>query len=641
MSDVDRRILVLRVALGLILLVFIGRLWELQLTRWVTFAEEAAANRTKVIRTEPPRGLILDRKGRLLAENVTRWRVGVDPAAIPLDDKTRETALARLAAILDCPVPRLRAAIHEALAASAGRPAVLEDVCEQLTFEQVAQIEEHHFDLPGILVVEERRRHYPMKSVAAHVLGYARSITAEQYERLRSIPVPPPIGAFGPEPSLADMLYSRNAITGQAGVEEAYELDNSTNPPLPILAGIPGRTVIEVDARGRAVRVVSSRPPSQGATLWLSIDAAAQAAAEAALDESLRAGHGRSGAVVAVEVNTGQVLVLASRPAFDPNEWVRPLPPERWRVLTNDPRRPLLDKALGGAYPPGSTFKIISAIAAFEALSIPPSRTFVCGGRITVGPKHSPFRCWRRPGHGPVDFWRGLAESCDVYFYELVRRAGLNAETLAYWARSFGLGAKTGIGLTGEVAGLVPDPDWKRLVVHDRWRLGDTLNMVIGQGYLTVTPLQMAMATAAVANGGRLYKPQIVSRIDWPDWMERQPTFAQPEVVSRIPVSPKTLELVRRAMRLAVASPQGTGRALASFPIPAAGKTGSAEHIPKQPTHAWFVCFAPYDAPRYAVAVFVERGGHGGSVAAPIARKVLAALFGIRDVAAGGPAQSD
>ncbi len=643
MSDVQRRVLVLRIIWGLILAVFIGRLWELQLTRWVTFAREAAGNRTKVIRIEPPRGLILDRKGRLLAENVTRWRVAVDPSQVPSDQAERERCIMRLAGILDVPAPEVRKAIEQATARSAGRPAPLDGVGERLTFEQVARIEERHFDLPGIVVLEERERHYPMRSLAAHVLGYARGITAEQYERFKDIPVPPFAPGSAPEISVPDMLYSRQSVTGQAGVEAAYELDHATDPPLPILAGLPGRVVLEVDARGRAVRVISSRPPAPGATLYLSIDAQVQRAAEQALDATLRAGHGRSGAVVAVEVNTGQVVVMASRPAFDPNKWVRGLKPAEWRALNTDPRRPLLNKTIGGAYPPGSTFKVISSIAAFESIDLNPARTFFCKGRITVGHKHTPFRCWLRSGHGPVDYWKGLSQSCDVYFYELVRKAGLTAQAMSYWARQFGLGAVTDIGLTGEVSGLVPDPQWKRLVVHDRWRLGDSLNMVIGQGYLTVTPLQMAMATAAIANGGKLYKPQIAMRIDWPEWMHKEPRIIRPQLVAIVGASPKTLSRVRRAMRLAVTSPRGTGRALASFPVPTAGKTGSAEHRPGQPTHAWFICFAPYQAPKYAVAVFVEAGGHGGSVAAPIARKVLAALFRIQDTAAtgAGPAQSD
>ena len=643
MSHVDRRVLVLRIAWGLLLAVFIARLWELQLTRWVTFAREAAGNRTKIIRIEPPRGLILDRKGRLLAENVTRWRVGVDPTRLPDEEAQRERCIMKLAGILDVPAPDVREAIESAIAASGGRPTALEKVGERLTFEQVARIEESHFDLPGIIVLEERERHYPLRSVAAHVLGYARGITAEQYEQYRTIPVPPFAPETNVEPSLPDLLYSRHSVTGQAGVEAAYELDRSTAPPLPILAGLPGRIVVEVDARGRAVRVISSRPAAPGATLYLSIDAQVQQVAEAALDATLRAGHGRSGAVVVVEVNTGQVIVLASRPAFDPNKWVRGLKPAEWRALSSDPRKPLLNKAIGGAYPPGSTFKIISSIAAFESIDLKPSRTFYCKGRITVGHKHTPFRCWLRAGHGPVDFWKGFSQSCDVYFYELVRKAGLTAQSLAYWSRQFGLGSATAIGLTGEVAGLVPDPQWKRLVVHDRWRLGDTLNMVIGQGYLTVTPLQMAMLTAAVANGGKLYKPQMVMRIDWPEWMNEDPRIIRPHLVGTVGASEQALSRVRRAMRLAVTAPHGTGRALATFPVAVAGKTGSAEHRPGQPTHAWFVCFAPYQSPKYAVAVFVESGGHGGSVAAPIARKVLAALFGIQDKPAGGagPAESD
>ncbi len=635
MNEGGRRIRTVGAVFGIILAIFVGRLWELQLTKWVVYAREAVGNSTQVMRQEPPRGSIFDRNGEVLAENRACWQVGVDPTYFPKDDYEASRVVVRLAGILGAKAPQLRDAIEEAIKASAGQVVPLATVKEatDLDLRAVAKIEEHRFDLPGIVVLETLQRHYPHGKLAAHVLGYARSITAEQYEQYKDIPAPAveKPGRGGTE-LLSDKLYSNNSVTGQAGVEALCELDYTMEPPFPILTGVPGRIVREVDVRGRPVRIISFRPPQPGASVYLTIDLRVQQAAEQALAEMLRR-HGRSGCVVAVDVNTGEILAMCSLPEYDPNKWVRGLKPEEWRRLHTDPRSPLLNGAIGGAYPPGSTFKIVSALAALEATNIKPTTTFVCGGRISVGRPPTIFRCWRRSGHGPVDFWRGMAESCDVYFYELVRKARLRADAIAYWARELGFGKSTKCGLPGEIDGLVPTPEWKLTVLHERWRLGDTLNMVIGQGYLTVTPLQMAMATAAIANGGRLYKPLIVRKIHWPQWAGREPTLAHPELVRTINAKPEHLAMIRRAMRLAVASAQGTGRALADFPVPVAGKTGSAEHHPAKPTHAWFTCFAPADNPRYAVTVFVNSGGHGGSVAAPVARKVLAALFGIADTA--------
>jgi penicillin-binding protein 2 len=642
MSDPGKRLKALQIIFGLILVVFLGRLWELQFTRWVAYAREAAGNRTQVIRTEPLRGLILDRAGRCLAQNRSCWRVGVDPTQFPRHDEYESTrCIFRLASILKVPSPRLRQAIEEALAASPAQPVPLEGVTGPLTLEMVARLEEHHFDLPGIVVLETSQRFYPYGSLAAHVLGYVRAITAEQYAEYSRIPVPAFATISNPDLPLPDPLYSRSSQTGQAGVEAAYELDRFTSPPLPVLMGLPGRKVLEVNVQGQPIRVIASRLPQPGATVYLCLDAHIQQVGEQALDEQMRAGHGRSGAVVVVEVNTGKVIALCSRPSFNPNAFVKGLSAAQWRALTKDPRAPLVNRAYGSAFPPGSVFKIISAVAAFQTAHLRPQDGFVCSGRISVGPKHMIYRCWRSEGHGHVDFWRGLAESCDVYFYALVREKQLTPEALAYWARQFGLGRLTNLGLTGEASGLVPDPQWKLLLRRDRWRLGDSLNLVIGQGWLTVTPLQMAMATAALANGGILYRPLLVEKIVWPAWMNRAPWVARPEPVGTLGAAPQTLAYVRRAMRLAVASPQGTARALAQFPIPVAGKTGSAEHDPRQPTHAWFVCFAPADQPRYALAVFLESGGHGGSVAAPVARKVLAALFRTAYQPALLPARSD
>ncbi len=642
MTDGSRRIRIVQAALALSLAVFVGRLWELQLTKWSVYAREAAGNRTQVIRTEPARGPIFDRNGVVLAENRASWQIGVDPAAFPKDDYEADRCLLRLASILGVNVPDVRQAVSEALAASAAQPVPLADLKEaqELQLPVVARVEEQQPDLPGIVVLQTRRRFYPQGKLAAHLLGYARSITAEQYKDLRDLTVP--TRATGAEEALgaADALYSRCSVTGQAGVELLCEMDRSTAPPTPILTGVPGRTVVEVDVHVQPVRVVSFRQSIPGASVYLTLDARVQQAAETALANVLKE-RGRSGAVVVLDVNTGEVVAMCSRPSFDPNKWVSGFKPEEWTALETDPRTPLLNTAVAGAYPPGSIFKMISALAALESVQLNTDVHFACGGRISVGRPPTIYRCWLPSGHGYVGFWRGVAESCDVYFYELVRKARLSPEALAYWARQFGLGRTTESGLAGEAEGMVATPDWKLTLLHERWRLGDTLNMVIGQGYLTATPLQMAVATAAVANGGQVYRPLLVRKIHWPQWMGRPPRTVEPQLVRNVGAQTENIEKVRRGMRLAVTSPKGTAHSLASLPLSCAGKTGSAQHRPDRPTHAWFVCFAPYEKPRYAVAVFVDSGGHGSTTAVPIARKVLTALFGIQDRPAAAARESD
>jgi penicillin-binding protein 2 len=643
MSEGTRRIRTVRFTLGLLLVVFVVRLWELQLTKWVAYAQKAAGNRTQVTWTEGPRGPIFDRNGVVLAENRSVWKVGVDPAAFPKNEWEANRCILRLAGILNADVPAVRQAVAKAIAASAGQCMAIEGLtqAENVPFDKVAQIEENAFDLPGIVVLQTLQRYYPRGRLAAHLLGYARPITAQQYEELQNISVP----EFASEENLSlplrDPVYSRNSTTGQAGVELLCELHRTTDPPIPILTGLPGRTVREVNVLLQPVRVLSSREPVPGAAVYLTIDVRVQEAAEKALDETLKA-HGRAGSVVVLDVRTGEVVAACSRPAFDPNKWVVGFKPQEWHALTSDPRTPLVNTAVAGAYPPGSTFKMISALAALESAGLATTSNFYCGGRISVGHPATIYRCWRHSGHGYTDFWRGLAESCDVYFYELVRKARLSPEAISYWAHQFGLGHTTGCGLPEENSGLVPSPDWKLTLLHERWHLGDTLNMVIGQGYLTATPLQMAVATAAIANGGKVYRPLLVRKIYWPAWVRRPPWVCKPMLVNTVGADPKNLAKIRRAMRLAVVSPKGTAHGLASLAVPTAGKTGSAEHRPNRPTHAWFACFAPYDNPQYAVVVFVDSGGHGGQVALPIAKKVLAALLRVQDrPSATPPAESD
>ncbi|MEI6502007.1 MAG: penicillin-binding transpeptidase domain-containing protein, partial [Armatimonadota bacterium] len=408
-----------------------------------------------------------------------------------------------------------------------------------------------------------------------------------------------------PEP-----LYSRESVFGQSGLEKEYEVDLNTAPALPILSGRPGKTVYEVDSTLAPVRLIEQRPPTVGASVHLAIDVRAQLAAESALQEALSKDARRTGAAVVLDVNDGGVIAMASLPSFNPNQFTKRIPAELWKRLNDDPRTPLQNKATSGRYPPASTFKLISMSAALETNKVTPAKTFYCPGFIREGGMR--FDCWQPKGHGSLGLRGALAHSCDVYFYELVRQQGLSSDDLARYAADFGLGETSGLDLPEEVAGLVPTREWKRNAQGQGWWTGDTINMVIGQGATQATPLQMALVCAAVANGGSLLQPHLVQRIDWPTHFGLPPQVFGRTVRRELKVKPETLQIVRESMRLAVTTEHGTAGAMRTFPIPVAAKTGSAEHIPGKPTHAWFICFAPYDKPKYAIAVFVSEGGHGG-----------------------------
>lgn len=623
-----------------VLLVLAGRLWMLQLTQWGSFVRQAAGNRTSITYAPAPRGLILDRKGKVLAANRPVWNVSIVPARFPTREDEAEKVIVRLAGILQVPTPQLRPKM-DAARKQLGRESVLldDELGADVDFRQVAQIEEQA--LPGVIITESAVRTYPHGELAAHVLGYARSITETQLNDAKGLEYPD-FQAEDAAPSVLalprDPLYGPDAIYGQTGLESEYELNHNTAPAMPILSGRRGRIVYEVDAALKPVRLIEYRLPAVGATVRLSLDYVAQKAAEEALREKLRGHPNRTGAAVAMDVEDGSIVVMASEPAFDPNDFVGRMSPELWRRLNDDPRKPLLNKATQGRYAPASTFKLVSMSAALDLGRATPSTRYYCGGNITEGPRR--FKCWKPRGHGTLDFRQALANSCDVYFYELVRKSSLTGTDLYQYATMFGLGEKTRLDLPEEVSGQVPNEQWKQQMYHEQWWTGDSLNMVIGQGWTEVTPLQMARVCAAVANGGSLLRPHVVSRIDWPEHFG----FSGPTVLTRIvdrtvSVKPETLQMVREGMRLAVL--HGTAGALRDLPISVAGKTGSAEHLSNRPPHAWFVCFAPYGKPKYAIAVFVAEGGHGSATAAPVARRILAALYGLKGTGGGAVVTAD
>ena len=613
-----------------LLFLLVARLWVLQLTQWTKYAAQAVGNKTDIVRRPAPRGIAYDREGRVLAENRPVYSVCIVGSAFPNKTAEVERIIPRLAGYMGTSTVELRAALEDCKRRNSLEAVELPKIGADVPLKTVAQIEEHQLDLPGVEIHDNFARYYPNGSLAGHVLGYARAITAEQFIKVKDMLYPEqPRPDDDTRPRLPDPVYARDSLYGQAGIEAMCELDTSLDVQLPVLQGRRGREEHEVDAAGHEVRLVEKRDPAPGASVILTLDARLQKVAEDAL--AAAAGDKRTGAAVMLDVNTGEVLVLASYPSVDPNKWVKGISGDEWKTIRDDPRKPMLDKAIAGGYPPGSIYKMISSCAALETTRMTTQTSFTCTGGLHAGSAHQRFGCWKPNGHGTVDYFAGLAGSCDVYFYNLCLEAGLTSDALADYSRRFGLGEPTKIGLQGEIDGLVPDQRWKLDARRGSWHQGDTLHMVIGQGDLVVSPLQMAAVTAAVANGGTLVHPHLVKKLIWPPSWDQPPREISPGTTRSVNVKPETLAIVRQAMRQAVTSHDGTGKALAKLGIPVAGKTGSAEHYPGKPPHAWFCCFAPYDKPQYAVTIFVSEGGHGGSVAAPIAGKILAAAFGLTE----------
>ncbi len=554
-----------------------ARLWYLQGIEGAYFRAQSEKNRIKSIRLQPYRGNILDRSARLLAGIEPSFNVGV----VLKDAGNVEKLLPRLAAMMDESPMNIRMKLVAAKGQPAYRPVIVKRNADWAT---VARLEARLYELPGVIVEVAPRRRYPYGTVAPHLLGYIAEISLDQ---LKS-------GKF-PHAIPGDLV-------GKYGVEAKFESK---------LAGRRGYKQIEVDARGRMVKIVNVVPPKTGEDITLSIDLDLQLAAEDALS-------GKAGAAVAIDPRNGQILVMASSPKFDPGIFANGLSNEEWKKLNDPLMTPLVNKAIQGQYAPGSTFKIVMAAGGLEEHVINQHSTFFCNGAMRLGKRR--FRCWKRGGHGETDLYKALVQSCDVYFYNVGLKLGV--DRISKYAFSFGLGHKTGIDLPGEKSGRVPTRQWKYRRYKEAWQKGETLNYSIGQGFLVVTPLQLARMIAAVANGGTLYQPE---------YLLNQP----PVIQGQLPIKSRMLEIVKHALRGVVADAHGTAKKCRINGLSIAGKTGTAQVIKqsrrkqdegmswKFKDHALFVAFAPAENPQVAIAVVIEHGGHGGSAAAPVARAIL------------------
>ena len=576
-------------ALAAFVMLFI-RLIYLQVIMGDEFRRLSLNNSIRLQSIDPPRGRVYDRNNDLLVDNRPAFDVNITLK----DAKPLQKTLEKLSQHLQTPSETLLSQLKQTRVVSAYQPRLLK---QDVGRDTLGAIEVNKYDLPGVSVNVNLRRHYIHERKAAHLIGYLSEISPDE---LKS-------GSY-PDCRSGDLI-------GKFGAEKVYE--NS-------LRGKRGGRQVEVNANGLVVRVLKTVDAVPGNNVFLTIDQQLQHRTEELLD-------GIVGAAVALEPGTGQILALASSPSFDQNFFVGGITHEQWEMLISNPFRPMSNRAIQGEYPPGSTYKIITALAGLQEGVIDDKTSFHCPGHYRFG--NRVYRCWKKGGHGKVDIIKAVEESCDVYFYQV--GLALGVDRLAWYASAFGLGTPTGINLDQEARGLIPTAAWKKKRTGVPWQEGETLSIAIGQGFNLATPLQMAVMTAAVANGGRRYQPMILDSIKMADGQILQKN--EPKLIGKLPVDPSNLEMVKLGLWRVVNSENGTARGSRLADIDISGKTGTSQVISRKEdemlpeeempahlrSHAWFVAYAPSDNPSIAVAVVVEHGEHGSGAAAPIAKEMI------------------
>lgn len=590
----------IRVAMGVVITAFLLimlRLWYLQVLKGDYFRFRSENNLLRTIYVPPPRGVVLDRHGEVLVTN----RPSFDIEFVSEDSPDPEDTIRTLASILQLNPDELLERLKEQKRRRRFEPKL---VLKDANRDVVARVVARRHLLPGIMVTVVPTRKYVYGELAAHTLGYIREITKDQLE----------------SPYFSG--YMRGDLVGQYGLESRWES---------YLRGDRGIHTIVVNAAGTKIGERSFRPEIIGHNVVLTLDRAMQQRA----DDQLR---DKKGAVVALDVRTGEVLALASSPRFDPNVFTGELTPEVWRDLVGSKERKMNNRAIQGTYAPGSVFKIFMAIAALEEGVMRRNETVFCPGYYSFGGRQ--FKCHKHSGHGTVDLMSAMAQSCDVYFYTAGQRLGV--DRIHEYATKFGLGQLTGIELFDEAKGIIPSTAWKKAYFKrpedKKWYPGETISVAIGQGAVTVTPLQIARSLAAVVNGGKVLRPYLVKRIESNQGDFRDDNFG-PSEVEPVKVDPEIIRLVRASMVGVVADKRGTGHRAAldkSLNISVGGKTGTAQVVSLHregeadhfKDHAWFSGYAPAENPEIVVVALIENGGHGGAAAAPVVRAVMEAYFG-------------
>jgi len=567
------------------LAVLLIRLWDLQIMKGNEMKRLSEQNRIRIKKVIAPRGIIYDRNGKVLADTRPSFNIYITPEDIKDFDQT-VNGLAQL-------IEMDRDDILDRLKGVSGLPASFPvKIKSDVTMDDVAKVEANRVYLPGVSIQIESKRNYPYGKMFAHLLGYVSEISGEELKNKEY------------------KHYSQGDFIGKNGLERAYE---------EYLRGIDGAKRVEVDAIGREVRTLDSVEALSGHSLYLNIDADMQVIVEKALE-------GKRGGVIALDPKTGNVIVLVSRPAFDPNKFTAGLTKQDLKEISSDKTRPFMNRVIQGRYPPGSTFKIAIALKALQDGVINENTAFTCTGGFSFG--NRVFKCWKKGGHGRVSIHRAIVESCDIFFYNVGLKLGI--DRIHEMADVIGLNKVTGIDLPGELSGFVPSSRWKEKAYGQKWYEGETVSVSIGQGAVWLTPVQLVQLASFVANEGVTFKPQIVNRIISPEGKVVK-TF-EPVIASETKLSKEVIKIIKEGMKGVVNEPSGTAYGSRVQTVNMSGKTGTAQvaSLEKEKhlgDHAWFIAFAPAENPSVAIAVLVEHGGHGASVSAPIAKILTENLF--------------
>ena len=596
--SVRKKIKVYAVLVIISFLVILIRVWYLQILKGEDFMGQSEQNRSRKISLPDYRGDIKDRRGKTLVNIRPSFSLYVTPE----DAGDFSKSLGFLSELMEINKGKLWNDIRQ----SPSFKNVL--IKRDINRKEIAYIEENKMLLPGIHIKVEPLRSYVYKDFASHILGYVGEVSKGELMASK----------FG--------RYEQGDMIGKNGLEKIYESN---------LKGKKGFKEIEVDASGRELKTLRKLSPKAGNSLVLTLDSRVQKKLEKLMDEV----SGKSpveGSVVVMKVQSGEIIAMVSKPSFDPNFFATGVSRKKWNNLVRDEKNPLQNRAVNGQYPPASTYKLVTAYAALSEKVVEPESTIFCPGYFRLGKRN--YRCWKKKGHGNMNLHDALVQSCDVYFYTLGHRLGI--DNLAKYANRLGLGELTGIELQGEKPGLVPSRQWKKRFKNEPWFPGETISASIGQGYNLVTPLQSARMISTIASGGILIRPYLVKKIEDSDGKLIQEFF--PVVSHNVGIDSAVLKHLKEGLRGVVHEAHGTGHRARLKNITVSGKTGTAqvvgmkaadeidpeEEIPYSfRDHAWFVAFAPYEKPEVAVSVIIEHGGHGGTTAAPIARKILETYF--------------
>jgi penicillin-binding protein 2 len=579
------------VVIGLLLTALLLGLFNMQLLKKKHYEELAANNRLRFMEIRAPRGRIMDRNKVILADNRPSFSIVV----IPEDITDIKSIALHLAKLLGSDPREIEDKFNKAVS----KPYEAAYIARDIPFEKMARVQMELINLPGISIESESERDYVYSDLLSHTIGYLGEISEKEIKKP------------------GNEVYRKGDLIGRSGVEAACEND---------LRGIKGQIAFEVDARGRKLRVVKEQASQKGKDIILTIDSRLQAKARDVLGN-------KAGAVVVMVPSTGEILAMASSPGYDPAIFLTPMTSDMWKEVVDNPKHPLENRALRGQYAPGSIFKVLISFAGLKEGVIKPEQTVFCSGKFKIGNRE--FMCWKKTGHGNVNFLKGLGESCDIYFY--TKGLELGIDRLSRYAIDMGFGRKTGIELN-DTTGIIPSREWKMKRFHQGWLHGETVNASIGQGYVMVTPIQVAKVMSAIMNGGKVIQPHIL-------------TSTPIKVEMLLNLQDSHLKIIKNALRYVVQGDRGTARILQDPMFSIGGKTGTAQvskvirsrrsdesDIPyNKRDHAWFFGVSPVNAPEIVVVAVVEHGGHGGSIAAPMVGEVIKEYYFLKGYKSGQP----